>query len=67
MFEVRGERPRCAAVLLSVLHHGKSNSTDESITEMNGDGSGMIHEARRPGLAPLTPRSRPAAPAGLSL
>lgn len=54
MFKVRGERPRCAAVLLPVLHHGKSNSTDESITEMNEDGSAMIHEARRPGLAPVT-------------
>lgn len=54
MFKVRGERPRCAAVLLPVLHHGKSNSTDESITEMNEDGSAMIREARRPGLVPVT-------------
>lgn len=29
-----------------VLRHGKSNSTDESITEMNEDGSAVIHEAR---------------------
>lgn len=54
MCRVRGERPLCAAVLLLVLRHGKSNSTDESITEMNEDGSAMIHEARRLGLLQVT-------------
>lgn len=46
MCKVRGEHPLCAASLLLVLRHGKSNSTDESITEMNEDDSAMIHEAR---------------------
>lgn len=45
MSEVGGEHPLCAAVLLLVLRHGKSNSTDESITEMNEDDSAMIHES----------------------
>lgn len=54
MCKVRGERPLCAAALLLVLRHGKSNSTDESITEMNEDDSAMIHEARRLGLLQVT-------------
>ena len=49
MCEVGGERPLCAADLLPVLRHGKSNSTDESITEMNEDDSAMIHETRKAG------------------
>lgn len=54
MCEVRGERPLCAADLLLVLRHGKSNSTDESITEMNEDDSAVIHETRRQGLLRVT-------------
>lgn len=54
MCEVGGEHPLCAAVLLLVLRHGKSNSTDESITEVNEDDSTMIHEARRLGLLQVT-------------
>lgn len=50
MLEVRGERPLCAAGLLLVLRHGKGNSTDESITEMNEDDSAVIHETTRLGL-----------------
>lgn len=54
MCKVRGEHPLCAAVLLLVLRHGKSNSTDESITEMNEDDRAMIHEARGLGLLQVT-------------
>lgn len=54
MCEVRGERPLRAAVLLLVLRHGRSNSADESIAEMNEDDSAMIHEARRLGLLQVT-------------
>lgn len=39
--------PLCAADLLHALRHGRSNCTDESITEMNEDDGAMIHEARR--------------------
>lgn len=44
MREVRGQSPPCSADLLLGLHHGKSNSTDESITEMDEDGGAVIHE-----------------------
>lgn len=54
MTEVRGERPQCAADLLLALRHGKSNSTDESITEMNEDDDTMIHERNGPGLLRVT-------------
>lgn len=50
MREVKGQSPQCAADLLLGLRHGKSNSTDESITEMNEDGGVVIHENR--GLGP---------------
>lgn len=50
MGRVGGRHPLCAADLLLALRHGRGNPTDESITEMNGDGSVMIHEARRLGL-----------------
>lgn len=46
MCGVRGERPLCAADHLLALRHGKSNSTDESIIEMNEGDSAMIHESR---------------------
>lgn len=51
MCRVRGGCPLGAAHLLPVLRHGKSNSTDESITEMNEDDSAVIHESRRGGGA----------------
>lgn len=57
MIYVQGRRwaPPCTQQSsLLVLRHGKSNSTDESITEMNEDGSAMIHEARRRGLLRVT-------------
>lgn len=54
MTGVRGERPRCAADLLLALRHGKSNSTDESITEMNEDDDTMIHESGGRGLLRVT-------------
>lgn len=54
MCKVRGDHPLCAGVLLLALRHGKSNSTDESITEMNEDDSTMIHESRRLGLLEVT-------------
>lgn len=57
MIYVQGRRwaPPCAQQSsLLVLRHGESNSTDESITEMNEDGSAVIHEARRRGLLRVT-------------
>lgn len=50
MREVGGQSPQCAADLLLGLRHGKSNSTDESITEMNEDSGVVIHETG--GLGP---------------
>lgn len=49
MCKVRGGYPLCATGLLPGLHHGKSNSTDESITKMNEDDSAVIHESRKVG------------------
>lgn len=46
----RGWAPPVRAADL-VLHHSKSNSTDESAVEMNGDGRAVMHEAG--GLGPV--------------
>lgn len=58
MCEVRGERPLCLANLLITLRHGKSNSADESITEMNEDDRAVMHEAKRTGELLVTVRKR---------
>lgn len=55
MIYVRGGRSAAPceqrSSLFSVASRQKSNPADESITEMNEDGSAMMHEARRLGSA----------------